>query len=237
MIGTEILRLLMLGWDECVAKPFVRMAPKKSGRRILCFGDSNTWGSKPGSGLRYAFRERWPGVLQSVLGKDFVVIEEGRNGRTTVLDDPDQRGCNGKPALEKYLRYHQPLDLVIILLGTNDLKASFKLSAVQVAQGMEELGRMVLSNGEQSKGAVPLLLLVSPPTIMGEARANGCFQGADQKSVLLVEQYRQVAGRLGCEFFDAGAVIQSSHIDGVHWDREAHHTFGQILAKDVSLLF
>ncbi len=237
MIGTEIARLMMLGWDVCVAKPFVRLAPKKTGRRILCFGDSNTWGSKPGTGLRYPFRERWPGVLQAALGNEYVVIEEGRNGRTTVLEDPEQRGCNGKPALEKYLRHHQPLDLVIILLGTNDLKASFKLSAVQIAQGMEELGRMVLSKARSSKEAGPLLFLVSPPAIMGEANANGWFKGADQKSVFLVDQYRQVGDRLGCEFFDAGTVIGSSRLDGVHWDCEAHHTFGLALAKHVNLLF
>ncbi len=237
MIGTEACRLMMLGWDQCIVKPLIRMGPKKCGKRILCFGDSNTWGSKPGTGLRYPFRERWSGVLQAELGKEYVVIEEGQNGRTTILDDPDQGGCNGKPALEQYLFQHQPVDLVIIVLGTNDLKACFSQSAEQIAYGMEELGRMVLSKGRSSSGDFPKLLLVSPPPIVGAASKHVSFHGVDQKSALLAHQYQFAADRLKCECFDAGSVIRSSVVDGVHWELAAHSTFGHALAKHVSVLF
>lgn len=217
--------------------PLVRIWPKKSGMKILCFGDSNTWGSQPGSGLRYPFRSRWPGVIQAELGQGFVIIEEGRNGRTTDLDDPDQHGCNGRLALQQCLRVHRPLDLVIILLGTNDLKTSFRRSAKQIAQGMSTLGQMVLATCQSSKGMAPILLLVVPPTVKGDVHRSGLFQGADTKSAFLADHYRQVAEQLGCEFFDAGAIIQSSLVDGVHWEVEAHQVLGRALAQHVRSLF
>ncbi|GJL62857.1 MAG: hydrolase [Nitrospirales bacterium] len=236
-IGVQILRLLMLGCDRYVMKPFVRIWPKQSGIKILCFGDSNTWGSQPGSGLRYPFRARWPGVVQAELGQGFVIIEEGHNGRTTDLDDPDQHGCNGMLALQQCLHVHRPLDLVIILLGTNDLKTSFDRSAIQIAQGVSTLGQMVLSTCQSSKGMAPTLLLVVPPVVKGDIHPSGLFQGADTKSAVLARHYQQVAADLGCEFFDAGTIIQSSVVDGVHWEIEAHHVLGRALAQYVRNLF
>ncbi|GJL51360.1 MAG: hydrolase [Nitrospirales bacterium] len=218
-------------------KPFVRIWPKKSGIKILCFGDSNTWGSQPGSGLRYPFRSRWPGVVQAELGQGFVIIEEGRNGRTTDLDDPDQHGCNGRLALPQCLHVHRPLDLVIILLGTNDLKTCFDRRAEQIAQGVRTLGQMVLTTYRSSKGMAPILLLVVPPVVKGDIHPSGLFQGADTKSAILTEHYRGVAAQLGCEFFDAGTIIQSSLVDGVHWEIEAHQVLGRALAQHVRSLF
>ena len=182
MIGIEAHRILTHVWDRCVAKPLMRIGPKRAGKRILCFGDSNTWGSKPGTGLRYPYRLRWPGMLQIELGKNFVVLEEGRNGRTTVLEDPEQRGCNGKPALRRYLRQHHPLDLVILLLGTNDLKAIFNRTAEQITQGVEELGRIVLTDGRSSEEASPILLLMAPPVLIKDKSGTDRFHGGDTKS-------------------------------------------------------
>ncbi|GJL56750.1 MAG: hydrolase [Nitrospirales bacterium] len=236
-VSIAALRYMMLGWDECIMKPFVRTWPKRAGKKILCFGDSNTWGSIPVTGLRYPFRVRWPGALQAALGQGFVIIEEGRNGRTTVLDDLNQRGCNGKPALKQALHVHHPLVLVILLLGTNDLKNSFDRDAEAIAQGVQELGQIVLSNEQSSRGIAPMLLLVAPPMVRGEAHRSGLFRGVDVKSSFLAEQYRVVADRLGCEFFDAGAIIQSSREDGVHWDKEAHEMLGRELAQCVKDMF
>jgi lysophospholipase L1-like esterase len=237
MIGIEILRILTHVWDRCVAKPLVRIWPKRAGMRILCFGDSNTWGSKPGTGLRYPYRQRWPGVLQMELGTNFVVREEGRNGRTTVLEDPDQRGCNGKPALRRCLRQHHPLDLVIILLGTNDLKTIFNRTAEQITQSVEELGRIVLTDGRSSAGASPILLLMAPPVVIKDKTGTDRYYGADIKSSSFAEQYRSVAERLGCEFFDTGTLIHSSMVDGIHWDQDAHQSLGKALAQRVTNLF
>ena len=235
-VGMKFLRLLTQISDQWVTKPVMRRWPKRTGRPILCFGDSNTWGSKPDTGLRYPFRHRWPGVLQSKLGKDFLILEEGLSGRTTVLDDPDQWGRNGKKALVKCLDRYSGLDLVIILLGTNDLKDTFERTPKQIAQGMEELGRMVLSQRSSSQRTVPLLMLVSPPAIDENGEDLDLFQEAIAKSVLLASEYRRVADKLECDFFDAGEVIQSSPVDGVHWEQESHRKLGQVMAKKVKEL-
>ena len=236
-IGMKLIRLITQVWDQYVAKPFLRIWPKRAGKRILCFGDSNTWGKKPDNGLRYPYRHRWPGVLQNALGKDFLVLEEGLSGRTTVLDDPDQWGRNGKKALVRYLAQYSSLDFVIILLGTNDLKDTFQRTPRQIAQGMKELGQVVSESALSSKAPTsPLLMFVSPPAINENGEDLDLFQEAVDKSVVLAEEYRCVANELGCEFFDAGEVIQSSRVDGVHWAQDAHHTLGVVLAQRVKSL-
>lgn len=108
---------------------------------ILCFGDSNTFGTNP-SGGRWQLHERWPGVLQELLGGDFRVMEEGLGGRTTVLDDELEGDKSGRRHLPMLLRSHRPLDLVIIMLGTNDMKHRFSMLPVDIAKGAAELGRI-----------------------------------------------------------------------------------------------
>ena len=114
-------------------------------KTILCYGDSNTWGYNPSMGGRYARDERWPGVLRKELGEGYLVIEEGLNGRTTVWDDPIEGYKNGKTYLVPCLETHKPLDLVIILLGTNDLKMRFSVSAlIQAAGRRSRVQRLVV---------------------------------------------------------------------------------------------
>jgi lysophospholipase L1-like esterase len=110
---------------------------------ILCYGDSNTWGYTPGTGKRYERHERWTGVLQQSLGNSAIVIEEGLNGRTTVLDDPTKPFRNGKDYLIPCLDSHAPLDLVILMLGTNDLKHRFGMSALDIGRNVATLLDMI----------------------------------------------------------------------------------------------
>lgn len=135
------------------------------------------------------------------------------------------------------MRQHHPLDLVIILLGTNDLKAIFNRTAEQITQGVEELGRIVLTDSSSSGGASPILLLMAPPVLISDKSGTDRFHGADTKSSSFAEQYRSVAERLGCEFFDTGTLIHSSMVDGIHWDQDAHQSLGKELAQRVTNLF
>ena len=112
---------------------------------ILCYGDSNTWGFVPGSeGERFSWEERWPGVLQGELGADYRVIEEGLSGRTTVLDNPLEPYRNGREYLLPCLQSHQPLDLVVIFLGTNDLGDRYSLPPLDIARGAAQLALLAL---------------------------------------------------------------------------------------------
>ncbi len=205
-------------------------------KSVLCYGDSNTWGtatvSRPDG--RYAPDERWPGVLRSELGEGWLVIEEGLPGRTTVNDDPvEGEERNGRRYLLPCLHSHKPLDVVLIMLGTNDLKARFNKSAWEIAAGAGRLIDIVRTAANIGRGSrVPQTVLVCPPptrdSLPGYAEM---FAGAPSKSREMAVHYRRVARAMGAEFFDAGAVIQSSAVDGFHLDPEAHGVLGAALAS------
>ena len=237
MIGdriiVQILRIIVKTWYTYFVQPIVRMLPKRSGKRILCFGDSNTWGYIPQTGLRFRFGKRWTGIVQNELGKEFHVIEEGLNGRTTVLDDPEQPGRNGKTSLPSFLRRYQPLDLVVLLLGTNDLKAHLNRTAEQIADGMGELSQLVMTSHISSNGTSPFLLLIAPPPIKTNDDYAALFDGAEAKSVQLGDRFSQIAKETHCAYLDAGQLITTSQLDGVHWDEEAHKKLGKIVAQTV----
>jgi len=238
MVGNPIIgpvfRILSRAWHHYLVQPVVRWWPKGSGKRVLCYGDSNTWGSVPGTGLRFRVRQRWPGIVQQQLGREVFIIEEGLPGRTTILDDPEGGGRNGKTSLLPYMRRYQPLALVILVLGTNDLKTHFNRTAEQIAQGVQELGEIVLTSQASGAAQSPLVLVVAPPPVRNLQENVSYFKDAPMKSRLLAENFQKVAQKLQCEFLDAGTVIQSSSIDGVHWEEAAHRDLGVVIAKKVS---
>lgn len=206
-------------------------------RTVLCYGDSNTWGAatvaRPDD--RYGPDERWPGVLRAALGSDWLVIEEGLNGRTTNSDDPVEGAeKNGRTYLYPCLQSHRPLDVVVIMLGTNDLKARFNKSPWEIAQGMGVLVDMVKTAGAGHNGGAPRVIVVSPPPTRDEIPLHTqMFIGAQAKSREMADQYRALAKERGVDFFDAGSVIESSKHDGFHLDPEAHAALGKAIAVEV----
>ena len=206
--------------------------------RILCFGDSNTWGFIPDKPFtRYPYNTRWTGVLERLLGDGCEVIEEGQNGRTTVWDDPFGDHKNGKIYLPPCLESHAELDLVVLMLGTNDLKAHFKLGAAEVAQGMKFLIGLVRSSGAGRHGSAPDLLVVSPPPLGKLSLLAGIYGEAPIKSQELAHQIGLITEFLDCPFMDAGEVVTSSSIDGVHWDADQHHQFGEAIHRRITTEF
>jgi lysophospholipase L1-like esterase len=201
-------------------------------KTILCYGDSNTWGAIPGNyRQRYDASIRWPTVLGQILGEKTTIIEEGLSGRTTVVDDAFEEGRNGKTYLLPCLRSHRPLDVVILMLGTNDLKARFYFGAYDIGRGMALLATMIQQSACGPAGGSPQVLLVCPPPIgpLGSYAAE--MTGGEAKSLALAEYYRQHAAALNCHFIDAGRVITSSPIDGVHFDAASHRRLAEVLAE------
>jgi lysophospholipase L1-like esterase len=199
-------------------------------KRILCFGDSNTWGYDPVAKDRYEKDVRWTGVFGSALGAGYEVIEEGLNGRTTVWEDPIEGYKNGYSYLIPCLETHRPLDLVIIMLGTNDLKKRFNVSASDIAQSAGVLVSVVMNSQAGWNAAAPRVLLVAPPPVATLTGFAEMFEGAEPKSLKLGAYYREVAEELGCGFVYAGEVIRSSEVDGIHFDPEEHAKLGKALA-------
>lgn len=204
---------------------------------ILCFGDSNTFGTNPAGG-RHDRNRRWTGVLQQLLGSGYYVIEEGMGGRTTVHEDPFEPGRCGKTALPVALQSHKPLDLVILSLGTNDCKLNFNLTPELVARGAEILCQMI-REFDYGFCEPPKILLVSPIQ-MGEDLENCPFASFDAGSVErtknLSSWFEAVAKRQGCLFLD-GASVAESGSDQLHMDEEGHQKLAEALCEVIQREF
>lgn len=205
-------------------------------KSILCYGDSNTWGAAPlktfGTANRYGLQTRWTGVMREELGDGYWVIEEGLNGRTTVFDDPVEGAHkNGRTYLLPCLETHAPLDLVIIMLGTNDLKSRFSKSPFDIAAGAGRLLEIILSNGVRNQVTPPETVLVCPAPLGRLTLFADMFEGGDTKSVNLARHYEAVARDRGSHFINAGDIISSSDTDGIHLDPDQHEILGRHLSR------
>jgi lysophospholipase L1-like esterase len=206
----------------------------ESAYRVLCFGDSNTWGYEAGSGRRFAEGRRWPGVLASALGAGFRVLEDGYCGRTTVFEDPVVPGRRGIVALASALESQRPLGLVIIMLGTNDLKTMFSAPAESISRGAAKLVELVAATPAAGLGGkAPRVLLVAPPPILEAGSFAEVFEGGAAKSRLLPAKLAAVAESHGADFFDSGSVAVSNPLDGIHLGLESHEKLGLALADRV----
>ncbi len=202
-------------------------------KTILCYGDSNTWGFDPATKQRFPEEVRWVGVLRRLLGESYEVISEGLNGRTTVWDDPIEGYPNGKAYLFPCLQSHRPVDLVVLMLGTNDLKKRFSVSAFDIGRGIGLLLDMINQSGAGPRGGAPEVLLLAPPPVGRLTEFAEMFEGALEKSRKLAAHYREQARLRGCQFFDSGEVIVSSDIDGIHLEAAEHAKLAAAVAERV----
>lgn len=209
-------------------------------KTVLCFGDSNTHGQMPGGTPldRFAPDQRWPGVLRRELGPGWYVLEEGLSGRTTVHNDPIEGDLkNGRSYLRPCLMSHAPIDLVILMLGTNDLKVRFGQPPSEVAMGIGCLIHDIKDLRPGPQGLVPEILVVAPPPMLDDiGEWEGIFSGAQPKSHRLAHEFEVIADSLEVHFFDAGAVIESDPADGFHLSAAAHETLGKCLAQEVAVI-
>lgn len=212
-------------------------------KTVLCFGDSNTWGYDPEASLvspfpiRHPHDVRWTGVLARELGAGWRVIEEGQNGRTTVFEDPHTPHRKGFDYLPAALESHQPLHAVVLMLGTNDLKAIFSAPANQIAEGAGVLAKMILTSDAGPDARAPKLLLVAPAAAGPFALLPDLdekFVGAEAKAKRFPMLYRRLADTLGCAFLNAQDHVHPSRMDGLHFDAASHLALGRAIAEAVA---
>ncbi len=207
-------------------------------QRILCFGDSNTYGTPPmearGPGQRFGRDVRWPCVMAEALG-DVELVEEGLPGRTTQHDDPLMGAfMNAQPALRMALRGHAPLDRMVLMLGTNDFKARFAPTAEKIAAGIAGLLDIAASAEEAPRSPDMQITLVAPPAPIEAGLFRAEFAGAGAQGAGLAPALRALAEVRGIGFFDAGSVISVSPVDGIHIAAEDHVALGRALAAHLS---
>lgn len=200
--------------------------------RILCYGDSNTWGYISGTDhQRHSKSERWTGILQEMLGEKYEVIEEGLNSRTLISIDKrcGKEGRSGAEYLLPCLDSHDPIDLVIIMLGTNELKTEFYRNPKEIGEIFEEyFVKKIITRKSVCRKTYPKLLIITPPEI---AKENPKFIGGIEKSRKLNEIYEDIAMRNDCEFM--GNEDWQVGEDGVHLSRDGHRILASKLSRKV----
>jgi len=215
--------------------------------KVLCFGDSNTWGAKPEGG-RYADHERWsfllgvylnmssPDSINQEIESKYLVMEAGQPNRTLIKNAPFDGDKSGLTYLKPLLAIHEP-ELVIIILGTNDLKAKFNLSPADIGAGAGTLIKQIQAFSQEAIASVSSrfsnikILLVSPPEIKECPPYVSVYAGGAQKSQLLAHEFAAQAELYQCDFLDANQVIKSSDLDGIHWDAQAHESLALSIAE------
>ncbi len=203
---------------------------------ILCFGDSNTWGFIPSTGNRYPSNIRWTGKLQKLLGENYNIIEEGLSGRTTIFDDPTMPFRNGLNYITPCLLSHKPIDLIILMLGTNDTKTRLNLSASDIAKGMERL-LIEIRNTFLDELVCPQILIVSPVPLRDNFPEDEVFNSDSVlKSRYLGKRYELLSERFDCEYLNAWDYVTELGNDNVHFTEECHDLLSKALELKIKEL-
>ena len=210
-------------------------------RTVLCYGDSNTHGTMPMASLddsgRYDWETRWTGQLATLL-PGWRVMEEGLPGRTTVHDDPIEGAhLNGLSVLPAILASHKPIDVVILMLGTNDLKERFSVNAMDISLSLERLVEVIRASGAGPGQTAPGVILVAPPPILEVDDLGAIFRGGEPISHELGARIRASSRRLGVPFIDTSALIGVSEVDGIHYDEPAQAALAAAFADAVQTHF
>ena len=211
-------------------------------KTILCYGDSNTWGFDPASmsgspyPIRFAHDVRWTGVLARELGDGYRVIEEGQNGRTTVHEDPIMGHRNGSTYLPACIESHKPIDLVVLMLGTNDLKGFLNLTPAEIAAGAGALVKTILQSESGPKARAPKVLLLCPPATGDMSCVPDLaekFLHADVRSRRFPAYYESLAATLGTAYLNTQPLVSASPQDGLHLEASEHEILGKAVAEAV----
>jgi len=204
-------------------------------KHVLVYSDSLSWGIIPMSRNRFAFDQRWPGILELNLreiGQDVRVIEDCLNGRRTMYEDPVKPGRNGLIGLSQRIEINSPLSLVILMLGTNDFQINHEHTALDATNGMRCLINEIRNANLEPGMEMPEILVIAPPPVRSpQGQIAEKFKGAENKCVGLANAYQTLCQELSCHFFDAASVTTSSKVDGVHFDMDQHLTFANALSK------
>ncbi len=203
-------------------------------KNILCFGDSNTYGYKPDGSGRYDYSVRYPGRLQAILGEEYHIIEEGCPGRTTVFEEKNYPYRRGLDYIIPCLISHNPIDYVVVMLGTNDCKASFRASGKEIALGLKS----IIESIKKVSGGSTGILIVSPIYLGENIGKPGYDPEFDRESAVVLKtlagEYRVLAEKMNCDFLDASNYATASPIDEEHLDMIGHNKLANAIAEIVA---
>ena len=204
-------------------------------KTVLCYGDSNTYGYMPGTGNRYPKEQRWTGVLEKLLGSDYEIVEEGLNGRTMAFPRPGAPWKNGLDTIKPLIVSHKPVDILVIMLGTNDCGTDVEASLDDLKEAARSLVRAAKEVSLDYQGFIPKILLAAPAPISPEFRSSPFSDKLDEESVKkscqIARLQQEVAEEEGLLFMDAGKFVKVAEPDSEHLTKEGHEILGKEIAK------
>lgn len=207
-------------------------------KTLLCYGDSNTYGYDPQTGGRYERAKRWTTVLAEKLGPDYEVVTEGLNGRTTAYDREDVAWKNGLPYLAPCIASNKPVDIISIMLGTNDCNKCLNLSLDDISAGMEKLIKTVIDECPEIQGFIPEIIIVAPAPILEDTTsspfADDLDESAVKKSKGIAEAYRLLAEKYGCRFINCSGKVEVSTIDSEHLSEKGHQQIADLIYNEIA---
>lgn len=207
-------------------------------KHILVYGDSLTWGSNPETWKRYNYEDRWTTVMQRELGSEYEVIPEALSGRTTCWHLPHLPYRNGAESLPMILETHRPLDLVIVMLGINDLNSCLNKTAEDSAAGLFAVLRRIYFSASSPDEKCPGILVIAPPVMRKLSDfMDIMYSRGREESLKLPALYKTVCERFGCLFIDSNEFARAGDTDGLHFDVDTNHMFGKRIAKEVMKIF
>jgi lysophospholipase L1-like esterase len=199
--------------------------------RILCYGDSNTYGFDAEDGSRFSQGVRWPTVMATALGEEAHVIEEGYNGRTIFDVSPFDDMLNGTAYLPGCINRYNPLDVIILYLGINDLFLSRQFTVKRIAEGLMSLVSICQERSKNRTGDSADVLIIAPPPVNAATAYRDYYASEIESSMQFAQEYERVAQTYKCLFLDAGSAIQAVELDGVHIDALNHKKLGIFVAE------
>lgn len=202
---------------------------KDTAKTIVCYGDSNTWGNIPGTFDRYPRSKRWPYILQNLLGENFEVVSEGLPARTFVVIEDEKPYHSGITQLKSILKTHKPIDAIVVMLGTNELKDRFNLTSKDVTKHLEQTIKLIQEENIKN------ILIICPPHVadIEEGILRSDFIKNKDEIKKYPELFDKIAKEYKCSFLNANDFITSSKIDGFHLDPKAHQKLAEVLKEQI----
>ena len=203
-------------------------------KKILCYGDSNTWGCSPRDSSRFDKNTRWPMVMQSKIGSNYTVIEEGLNGRTVLNLSLVNSEANGIEWIGLMINNYIPLDIVLISLGLNDVFIAEDASLQEISDGIEEIINIIRDSHVSAGFQIPQIIIMAPPGYNADVEGSDFFELQINKLKVLPDSLRSLSIKQNCLFFNSADYVKGSSIDGSHLEAESHIILGTEIAEYIS---